>query len=463
MANLYPVLIDLGVDFKKGNFKPVYQGENKETYFLDSKSFQKINKTILFGEFGYRKSYERNLDFSNLNNPAMNQPYLLADTIGNDTYEREVFNLSGAISSPVNDNFDWGLKFDYKVGVAAQNRDPRPENKVLQLNLSPGLLWKLTKIKLGVNLNYNYYNEDIDISVVKENTEYAMFQLHGLGTSNYHVSSSFYRLYKQNKLGGGAQLSIETGNIENISIGSLSFLDQRVDDGRKASGANWATVKNDAKLVGFDYKFENITTLKKSGRINQLTLKFDMASRMGTEYIQRLEKTGETDLEQWITYGAEGKYFSKSVNLNAGYSLINLKANGQINSLINLKAISSSFLEKYYLPDLNLKYQNLRLEGSYLKAFLSGKNSVSAEIRMAYQTNISATENLMQNSFITDKILQPNFEFITADFIAPGASVSYEIPIKKINKYYIKTDFDWFRSNDGHSRTCLNFSTGIIF
>lgn len=463
MVNLYPVLIRLDFDSQSGEFKSVFQGDSQETYHLGSKSYQKINRTVLFGGFAYRKSYEHKLDFSNLNDPSMNQPYLLADTVGSDTYDREFFNLSGAISSPVNDNLDWGLKFDYEVGVAAQNRDPRPENKVLQLNISPGLLWKLPKVKLGINLKYDYYNEDIDVSVVRQNTLYALFQLHGLGTSNYHVAGSFSRLYKQHKYGSGAQISFNAGNIENVSIGNLSYLDQQIDDGRLAGNASWATVKNDARLVGFDYEFINISTFKKSGKINQLSFKMDMASRLGTEYIQRLEKTGETDLEQWITYGEEGKYFSKRINLNATYSLINLAPNGQMSSLFNLKASSTYFREKYYLPNLEQKYQNISFAGSYLKVFLLGKNSVSAEIRLDFQANISENENLLENSLITKRIIQPDFEYLTANFIAPGATVSYEIPTKKTNKYYIKTGFDWYRSNNGYSRSCMNLSTGIIF
>lgn len=464
MANLQPVSAGLGFGYQSGDFKNVFQGQSQETYHLGSKSYQRIGHSVLFGEFAYRKSYERNLDYSNLNNPEMNLPYLLADTIGNDTYDREFFKLGGGISSPIHTNLDWGLKFKYEVGLAAQNRDPRPENKVLQLSVSPGIVWKLPKVKLGLNLDYSYYNEDIEVKVVKENTVYTLFQLHGLGTSTYHVARTFYRLYQQNQFGAGAQLSWTAGKFENITIGNIAYLDQRINDGRQAGNASWAVVKNDAKLIGMNYELIHISTLKSDRTVNQLLIKINKADRLGTEFIQRLEKIGVTDLQHWRTYGEEQKYYSKRFNLQAKASRMILASSGQIASLVCFGVSSAAFSENYYIPNLDLKYQNILLNASWLKSFFAGNKTISLELRMAWQNNLSTNQNILNNSFITRQIIQPNLDYITAAYLAPGTTVAYEFPLKnKNNKYFIKTDFDWFRSNEGHSRTCLNFSTGIIF
>lgn len=463
MVNLYPVMTDLGFGYQSGDFKNVFQGQSQETYRLGSKSYQKTGNTVLFGEFAYRKSYERNLDFNNLNNPEMNQPYLLADTIGNDTYDREFFKLGGGISSPINTNLDWGMKFKYEVGLAAQNRDPRPENKVLQLSVSPGIIWKLPEVKLGLVLNYSYYNEDIDIKVVKENTDYTLFQLHGLGTSTYHVAKSFYRLYQQNQFGAGTQLSWNTGKLKNFTTGNISYLDQQINDGRQAGNASWSAVKNDAQLIGMNYELIHISTLKKNQSVNQLQIKLNKTDRLGTEFIQRLEKVGATDLQQWITYGEEQKYYSKRFNLQAKASRMVLSSSGQIASLLSFGASSAAFTENYYIPNLKQNYQNILLNASWLKSFFSGSKTFSVELRMAWQTNLSANQNMMNNSVITQKIIQPDFDYFSAGYWAPGTSVTYEMPLKNRNKYFIKTDFDWFMSDENQSRTFLNFSTGIIF
>jgi hypothetical protein len=460
MANYFPGVTDVGFEYQNGDFKNVFQGKNQETYHLGSKNYQKTRKTVLFGEFTYRKGFEHNLDFTNLNTPQNNQPYILTDTIGNDTYNSEFFNLSGAISAPVNDQLDWGFRFDYEVGIAAQDRDPRPENKVLKLNISPGLLWKLPKVNFGMNLNYEYYDEDISVKTIKANTDYSMFRMHGLGTSTYESASSFNRQYKQQKFGGGTQISFKSGNIETISTGKVNYLDQRIDD---AGNASWAIVKNDAKLIGLDYELTNITSLKKERKVQQLVLKMNLADRLGTEFIQRLEKVGETDLEKWVTYGTEDKYYSSRMNFQAKYNQMVLAPKGQIASLFTIGLSSAAFLEKYYLPNLEQKYQNLLLNTSWLRSFFFSNKTVSVELRMGWQTNLSNSQNVMKNSYLAEKIIQPEFDFATADYLATGTSVAYEIPWKRKNKYFIKTDLDWAKSNHDRKRSCLNFSTGIIF
>ena len=166
MPELFPSELKFDFGQTNGDFYSIFEGQSDQSFNFSSRSFRKINKTYLYGSFSYRKSYEKGLNFSNTNEPSLNYPYLLTDTIGNDTYDREFFKLAGVISSPVNEKLDWGLSFDYQVGVASQNRDPRPENKVMKANISPGLLFKQDQFKLGANLLYGYYNEDIDVSVV---------------------------------------------------------------------------------------------------------------------------------------------------------------------------------------------------------------------------------------------------------------------------------------------------------
>lgn len=464
MPDLFPSEIKLGMNLTEGDFHTVFQGKSIQAYDFSSHSFQKINKTYLYGSFNYRKSYEKGLNFSNTNDPVVNYPYLLTDTIGNDTYDREFFKLIGIISSPISNKVDWGLSFDYEVGVAAQNRDPRPENKVLQLNISPGLLFKTNHYKVGATLNYGYYNEDIDISVVEENVQYAMFQLHGPGITNYHVSNSFYRLYQQHRFGGGMQFEYVSGRITNLLHSNYTYSIQNIDDGRKASTATWSVVKKDAQLDGINWDLTNVTSLTEGNKTHQLKASLQIENRRGTEFIQRLEKIGETDLEHWITYAKEQKYYSLRTQAELAYLLLGKNDDHQMNSLLGAGMKYSVFEEKYYLPNLHQNYSNLMFSANYLKMFELPKANFSAEIRLKYQLNIEKEQVLIMSNSLVQHIFLPEFNFLTDDYLSPGFALGYEFPLKKIfNKYFIKADFDWYRSNEGHNRILSDFSTGLIF
>jgi len=464
MPELFPSELKLQFNKADGDFHSVFNGQTDQAFNFSSQSFRKISKTYIYGSFNYSKSSENGFNFSNTNDPALNYPYLLADTIGNDTYNREFFKLAGIISSPFSSKFDWGLSFDYKVGVASQNRDPRPENKVLQTNISPGLLFKQDRFRLGVNLLYGYYNEDIDVSVVEEGAQQTLFQLHGPGVFNYHASSSFYRLYQQHQFGGGMQLEWKAEKLSNILYSEYIYSIQTIDDGRKGNLAMWSAVKNDARLDGTNWNLTDVFSIDKGRKKHRIKAELNFASRLGTEFIQRLEKTGQTDQEHWITYAKEQKYYSLQTNAELNYQLMQKDENNLMNSLFQADLSYSAFDEKYYLPNQKLSYANLMFESSFLKLFALGESNISAEMKLKYRFNLDSEQNLTVTNFLVQKIYAPEFDFQTKNFVAPGVSIGYLLPLKKVaGKYFVKSDFDWYHSTNSLNRAIFSVSTGLIF
>ena len=356
------------------------------------------------------------------------------------------------------------MSFDYKVGVASQNRDPRPENKVLQTNILPGLLFKRNQIKLGANLAYGYYNEDIDVSVVEENVEHTMFQMHGPGIFNYHASSSFYRLYQQHRFGGGMQFEWKAGKLSNILHSEYIYSIQTIDDGRKGNLAMWSAVKNDARLDGIDWKLIDVFSIDEGEKTHRIKAEVSIISRLGTEFIQRLEKVGETNQEHWITYGEEQKYYSQQTNAGLKYQFMRKDENNLMNSLFQAGLSYLAFNEKYFLPNQELNYANLMFESSFLKLVALRGSNFSAEMKLKYQLNLDEGKSLTVTNFMVQKIYLPEFNYLTSNFISPGISVGYQLPLKKaFGKYFVKSDFDWYHSTAGLNRIIFSLSTGLIF
>ncbi len=464
MVELFPAELKLGFTANDGKFHSVFNGNSVQSFEFGSQSYLKINKTFLYGSFNYTKSFEKGLNFTDTNDPGLNYPYLLTDTIGNDTYDREFFKLKGIISSPISSRFDWGLRFDYAVGVASQNRDPRPENKVVNTTVSPGLVFKANHFRLGANLLYGYYNEDIDIMVVEQNMLVSMFQLHGLGNFDYHASNSFSRLYQQNKFGGGMQFEWMSGSVSNLLHSNYNYSIQTIDDGRLGGSATWAATKNDSRLDGIDWNLTDVFSVVKGQKVHQLSATLRIVSKLGTEFIQRLEKVNATDLEQWITYGKEQKYYSLQTNAGLNYQISSKDENNLMNSLFSATANYSAFQEKYFLPDQNQSFSNLRMEATYLRLFVFSRSSVSAELNFNYQFNLDRRQNLPEDNFMIQKIFRPEFSYLTESYLSPGISLGYQVPLKKMfDKYFVKTDFDWVHSANGLNRTLFRFSTGLTF
>ena len=464
MVKLFPAELTLAFNLNDGNFHSVFSGQTYQSSEFGSRSYRKIGKSYLYGSFNYSKSSEKGLNFTDTNDPAFNYPYLLTDTIGNDTYDREFFNLKGIISSPISSSLDWGLRFDYQVGVAAQNNDPRPENKVVYAHVLPGVLFKTDHLRLGANLLYGYYNEDIDVTVVAQNVSVTMFQLYGLGNFDYHNSNSFYRLYQEHEYGGGIQFEWRSGNVSNWLNSDYSRSIQTIDDGRKGGSATWAATKNDSRLDGIDWSLTDVISVVKGEKIHQLKAMLRVANKLGTEFIQRLEKVNETDLEHWITYGKEQKYYSLHTNAGLNYQLISKNENNHLNSLVTGVVNYSVCDENYYLPDRKVAFSNMTMGASYLKMFVFPRSSFSAEMKLIYQFNLDRRQNLMEDNFMVQKIFRPEFNYLTKSYLSPGISLGYEVPVKKMfSKVFVKTDFDRVYSASAFKRILFRFSTGIIF
>lgn len=466
-TNVRPGEMAIGFVNESGDFKHVLQGKNIQHYRFETKQYKKINKTSLYGFFSYDKSLEKQLNYSEVNNPYRGTPYLLIDTMkmeGN-TYDREFLKLNGAFSTPLNKNISWGIATDFRVGLSSQNRDPRPKNKVLNLSVTPGLLFSGSKFGFGLNFIYKYYNEDIASIIVRENTQMTFFSLHGLGTFIYHTAASYYRLYKQNNFGINAQAGYHSGRVRSLLGAKLTLLKETVVDGRGEGNASWAHIKSCSELRGVNLKIYHTTVIYSGIFLHQFLANLNIRQLIGTEIIQRLENDPDHNyMENWVTYGTDEKYGSYLLTSNLNYRFIKLKDGAKPDITMDA-GISYLFSEqRYYIPNQKENYKNLAALLRFSKSFFFDKSEFSASAVFRYKQNLSGTLNLEDTNFIVRKIIAPEYKFMTQNYILFGMGLSYEIPIKKSRtKYFIKTQAEFIRADDKRIRNYLTVNTGIIF
>ncbi len=450
--------------FENGNFKRVQQGDKLNSYQFSTFSYSQIKDISLYGGFNYEKSFEKDLNYSNVNDPYRLTPYQLVDTIGGDTYDREFFSASGGVSKPFGKHLTFGIFSDFKVGLAAQNKDPRPQNKVFLMSLSPGMIYDIGKLKLGFNFLYKYYNEEIEINIVKANSQATFFTVHGLGITTYHEAASFNRLYKRNSKGFDFQLAYENSEIRSINGSRLLFHEEFAGDGRKAADASWSYIKDDSQLNAIQIELYSNTSILSKEYIQSFGFMIEVNSLLGKEIIQQLEQVEGRDLDDWITYGEEEKYGAKDIKASGYYHFFKMKNSFQKNFDFKIFADYQSFIENYYLPNQEEYYKNISFGTSFDKSFYPKNKTLSFGLKLKYKTNLEATQNFSDNTFIVEKILLPDIEYLTSNYLSPGINIAFEIPLKKIfDQYFIKSTVDIYLGSNGQSRTMFNFSTGVTF
>jgi hypothetical protein len=460
---LFPGEVKAGYDGQWGGYKKAQQGGRLNSYSFGARSYTAAGNSVFFGSFRYNKSFEKGTHYTDVNDPYRGTPYLLIDTIGGDIYDREFFAIKGVMTTPLGGRVFLGLSSSLDVGLASQNRDPRPMNKVLDLNLSPGLVIKLPVVDVGINLLYDYYNEDIEIEIIEKNKEYDFFMMHGLATRTSHEAKSFYRLYKNNRAGASVQFDLKLGTVKSLFGARLQYGLETADDGRKAGDATWSSIKNDSRLKINMLDVFNITTIGKGPYIHSLKANLSMTGMLGTEIIQRLE-TPETGVSNWVTYAKEEKYDASETKVSFSYRMMKMKSPFLKNYELAAGVDYYDYTQDYYLPDRKEAYSNLLLSLEFGKSFYAGRHLLTLSCDLLYKENLSSTLDFMEDSFFFKELVSPDHRYNTSNYFAPALGVAWEIPVKKIfSKYFFNTHYQLYLADSDDTRSYFSFGTGLIF
>lgn len=459
-----PGRMNFNYNLKEGDYKRVQEGESFKAYSLQSESYSRIKDLNFYGNFSYDKSFENGLNYSNTNNPYRGTPYDLIDTLGNDNYNREFFTLNGAISKPFSPKTILGVAYDFNVGVSVQDRDPRPQNKVLDISLRPGFIYDWSKIKLGLNLIYNYYNEEIDIDIIKENTYMTIFKTLGPEVNLYHEAKSFNRLYKRNSGGFDAQINYLSGSLNTLIGTKFLYFEEGVQDGGKGGDASWNYLRDLATLKGMDWKIYGNLQISNENDYHILNAEFNIITNLGIEKLENLEQLGVLDIQDWVFYMEDQKYNSSKIDASLSYRYLKMKDECSKNYSLSLNSGYSSFEESYYIPFQNQNYNNAFVSLEGLKAFFIKNVQLSLMGGFKYKMNLGGEQDFERDDFINERLLYPDFLYLTSNYYAPKLKIVYEIPLRKLfDKLFINAEAEYYNGDNGQSLTIANFSTGVIF
>jgi len=429
--------LTLNYNSENGSYKRAQEGDSLESYFLRTSSYKRMKNTWFYGNFQYEKSYERNCNYNLVNDPYRLTPYLLIDTMArNDVYDREFFNLRGDMSTPFARHFSYGLSVNMDVGLAAQDRDPRPRNKVMNLDVSQGFLFTNRGFSLGLNMLYSYYNEDIEADIIEENVQHAFLQLHGFDRYTYHVASSFNRLYQRSTYGGEGQLGLQLGGLHSIFGAKFLYLVETADDGRKAGNASWSYMKNDSELQGNLLSVYNTSTYSHGKFHHYLEVSNTVRYMLGAEIIQRLEQVGEAGAVDWVDYGREEKYGATYSDLAFSYTFLMMKEKYLRNVELNLGMAYREWDQGYYLPDRTESARNREIGGSVKKAFYLGLHEFTIGAGMNARKSLSAIQDPGTENFINEILTRPDFEYKTRNTTGKWISASWAVKLNRIFDHY---------------------------
>lgn len=148
----------LFIDKANGGFKNYHQSDNSYQHGLNAQSIYRLNSKVVFsGLVAYHHFKGKNMGGSAFIDPYQSPFNIVEVDDGNKgDKQQETYQLMGGISGQLSQKLAIGGKIDYQTANFAKMKDLRHTNKLLDMDLSVGVLYQLnSRTEIGTNYIYD--------------------------------------------------------------------------------------------------------------------------------------------------------------------------------------------------------------------------------------------------------------------------------------------------------------------
>ncbi|WP_133249963.1 DUF6850 family outer membrane beta-barrel protein [Marinifilum breve] len=419
------------------NVYNVQKGDKGNNFEFLANSFTKKQNKLFYGGASYNNGVQKNVNWNTLTDIDRLYPYIVADTIP-DKMRKEQYYFSGGYAQKMNESV-LGIFASYTASTSYDRRDPRPYNKVFDLQLATGISRKLLPdYNFGLNVFFDRYQQDQKLSLFKDNGSASVFYLRGLGVADATYSTVITKTnggadntYKQNCY--GVNLSMLPLNKKRLFV-SLSA---SINNLELTSGNNQTVSEYDKKLgkLEFAYKISKGYNIKLLG---------ELSKGDGTEF----------------NYDISKKYLlNKAKKFTNITQFLQLAFAGEMNLGSKTKAnfiLSSDYhsLEEKYLKIGNASINNKNIKNLSI-GFLANvlrqyeQSSLLFKLETNYRNNLSKELNAgrLAADKAIEQLVMPNYTFQSSNRLFTNLLIRYDYFINEKYALYLKGNFAYSKFN----------------
>ena len=463
-----PGFLDVSYGTSQGDYRRVREGDEVRTFGLKTASYTKVGRVHFYGSFSYKNKQEADTRWTGMWDPNGDSPLVIGDSIGGD-FDKECYHLQGMFGSIVKtSNFRWGVGIDFKSGSGAKQRDPRPQNKIMNIQIRPGVVWQLGKVHLGASLAYAHLKEEIEYKCEDESVNQDLFQFRGLGFYDDENVDLFYRNYLQDQYQGAMQLLFRINrNWKSMNEFVYTSTTQSVEDGKNV-------VKNAGDFNNHEMAIKSVFTQQQDSHLQRLILAGTMTEAETWEYIQEQKKVGVT--YQWFTIAKNRKFDRKVYSGRLQYEYYkfgkNQRQKWRLMGVCNVKLKQETF---NYVPGIyETEYSQLGFHSEAEKNFHWKSHLFAFGGEFTYAKGLTQKEYLPQSTEVLSaefrNLALQDFWFDAEGFTGWGVNAAWQFPVsikKHRQNLYVKASFIRHEPQSGfwknEQRDFLNLNLGMIF
>ena len=458
-------IADFNYLFKSGtgDFHRTMEASDYRTHSIATTSLRKIKKYSLYGGFNYNNGHEEGARWNGTYDPYRGNPYIIGDSVSSVVYRKESYNLTGGIATTLNDRISVGCKVDYLVGVGAKQKDPRPENTVIQMLINPGMIYHKERYNLGIDIGFMHRKEEIDYEqTITDNADISYFAFKGFGFYSKEIGMNYFRFQKQNKLFGGFQYETKKSKIPSLSELKFQIGKEEIEDGSsvviKERSGDWEIM---------DFSLKHVIQFEKEKTLRKIVFFANYFNGDGIEYTQ--QKVYNGSLADYVTIGTNLKFNRKTINGYLQYDYQKFKTEKISDWLFHAQISAINNVETYYyVPEvLSSDYTNLVGNAAIEKNFYSKAVHFTPALSATYCYNLSKNLNLSNVTEITKKQYREtyirDFNYYSDDQVKLDAQITLGFNYRKtkiINQLFINLNYSYLKSISGE--TAFSLAAGKI-
>lgn len=453
---------------ESGDYRNFDDPETYSTYGLETRSYTKINDVYFYGSFKYDYGVNENLAWRGTVYPESNLNPILDSIPGK--VLRESYIMSAKVGYNLSDRISIGAEFDYNTSTAAKRKDGRNLNTLSMLSVSPGIIYRNNKLKLGLNLTYDRDVEEVKYEYVGETTGKEIYYMEGLwfySTQGITTTANLERKYIRDIFGGAFQMHYRTGNLCIFNQFSAKY-------GQEDDGEDNNYNKRYAYVESLNYKYDGRFMLIGQNVDHILSLSYLGKENLSYNVVTNYERV-PNELSQWdfYEYGKTLRYMTNYQKYGAEYKAF-LKNDEWMSTWIFAAGINHLVSEKNYKVYPAHYKQDYSLNEIYLRASrdidLNNKSSLNVELNGGYTTAdgtmLEATNPLTSGALkLNENILKTDFDFYMADRFSAGIGAKYSrmLNLEKGSAVYLKANYKHIDAGDLGTRGFFALSLGLNF
>ncbi len=410
----------LNYNYENGDLHRYQQERKLNEIGFFTNGYVTLKRWKFYGDFNYSNNKNEAVNWTDVLNPYNDNPYILADSIGG-TYHKEFFKMRTKAAWQINNRFIFGVDMNYKAGVGARRKDPRPKNTTTTFNIAPAIIFTFNKMKLGANFRYQTSKEDIEITTVTDSV-YDYFNMKGLGAFSVSTEKD-RRSHESNLFGGGIQIGYTGNKISNLT--EASFYRKATDIKRGVSfPLQVVLLENYTTGIASTFMF-----LHNKNTINKIKIHFTDKHIYGHEPV--VEPKLEQHSYQWETLAKYTLYWHNRQQYGVDYSYYKLVNANHFNWGTTLAAqITNSQTTYYFVPETNEQSLNyFQIKGAFEKEFQTEKNTLVVSINSSYRKGLNSSYKIVSDKILLEtvhsELVKHDFNYFNNPLVQVGGSFQF--------------------------------------